>query len=90
MIVFGIHCNLFIHLPIRLKTYRSNKFFCCLHNNEYAPKRSGASEVLFQFLMLIPHFEVFSNTFLSKILVLFTNLSKNPFYYGKIARLIFH
>ena len=30
MIVFGIHCNLFIVLPIRLKTCRSNDFllFC--------------------------------------------------------------
>ena len=27
MIVLGIHCNFFIDLPIRLKTYRSDVFF---------------------------------------------------------------
>ena len=41
MIVYGIHCNFFIVLPIRLKTCRSNGF---LQGKMSAPKKSGASQ----------------------------------------------
>ena len=39
MIVFGIHCNFFIVLPIRLKICRSNGFFYkteCVHQKKWA------------------------------------------------------
>ena len=39
MIVFGIHCNFFTVLPIRLKTCRSNVF---LQDKMRAPKKSSA------------------------------------------------
>ena len=47
MIVFGIHCNFLIVLPIRLKTYRSNVLFflqgkiCAPKNQAHNLSRSG-------------------------------------------------
>ena len=40
MIVFGIHCNFFIVLPIRLKPCRSNGFLCFTMQNVRARKLS--------------------------------------------------
>ena len=46
MIVFGIHCNIFIVLPIRLKTCRSNAFFFFIRRNVRARKIGRVSEIL--------------------------------------------
>ena len=52
MIVFEIHCNFFIALPIQLKTCRSNGFF--LLGKICAPKKSGKPEVLCAYPGLLP------------------------------------
>ena len=47
MIVFEIHCNFFIVLPIRLKTCRSKEFFKIFYKaNKRARKIGRVSEVL--------------------------------------------
>ena len=46
MIVFGIHCNFFILLPIWLKTYRSNVFLFFTRQNMRARKVGRVWEVL--------------------------------------------
>ena len=46
MIAFGIDCNLFIVLPIPLKTCRSNDFFFFTRQNMRAKKMGLVSEVL--------------------------------------------
>ena len=38
MVVFRIHCNFFIGLPNRLKTYRSNGFFVFLQGTLSSPE----------------------------------------------------
>ena len=45
MIVFGIHCNFFIGLPIQLKTCRSSVFFFFARLNVRARKIGRVSEV---------------------------------------------
>ena len=46
MIVFGIDCNSFIVVPIRLKTCRSNAFFFFIRQNVRARKIGRVSEFL--------------------------------------------
>ena len=46
MIVFRIHCNFFIVLPIRLKACRSNGFFFFKRQNVHARKIGRMSEAL--------------------------------------------
>ena len=42
MIAFGVHCNLLVVLPIRLKTCKSKGFF--QQNKMCKPEKSGASQ----------------------------------------------
>ena len=42
MIAFGIHCNFFIVLPIRLKTCRSNDFLFFTRQNVRARPKNRA------------------------------------------------
>ena len=46
MIVFRVHCNFFIVLPIRLKACRSNGFFFFKRQNVHARKIGRMSEAL--------------------------------------------
>ena len=46
MILFGIHCNFFIVLLIRLKTYSYNGFLSLTRQNVRAQKIGRVSEVL--------------------------------------------
>ena len=46
MIVFGIHCNFFIVLPIPLKTCKYNGFLFSKKQNVHAQKIGRVSEVL--------------------------------------------